>query len=193
VLFTYVGRLVPIKRIDLMLRGAARARRRGVSVRLAVVGDGVLRQQLERLADELGGYVRFLGYRSDLPEIAAGTDAAVLTSDSEGTPVWLIEAAAAARPAVATAVGGVPEVVTDDSGVLVSQGDEIAVSDAIARLSADPTLRRTMGDRARAYVVDRYSSSRMLAEVDVLYQNLLRQQGHRHGPLTKSASHRPSA
>jgi glycosyltransferase involved in cell wall biosynthesis len=74
-----------------------------------VVGDGEQRPALERLSRELGieGSVDFLGYRRDLPAIAAAADYCAVSSDKEGTPVSLIEGAAAARPAVATAVGGV--------------------------------------------------------------------------------------
>jgi glycosyltransferase involved in cell wall biosynthesis len=174
-LLTYVGRLVAIKRLDLMLRAVARARRAGTPVCLAVVGDGVLRPDLERLVQDLGldGHVRFLGYRSDLDAITAGADAAILTSDNEGTPVSLIEAAASSLPAVATAVGGVPEVVTEGSGLLVPPNDEVAIADAITRLGTDEKLRRAMGRRARRHVIDRFSARRLIDDVDALYRSLL--------------------
>ncbi|MEA2466082.1 MAG: hypothetical protein QOJ57_208, partial [Thermoleophilaceae bacterium] len=86
ILATFVGRLVPIKRVDVMLRAVARARELGAPLKLAVVGDGDLRGELEALAAGLGiaGDVRFVGYRSDLAAIVAGTDVGLLTSDNEG-------------------------------------------------------------------------------------------------------------
>jgi glycosyltransferase involved in cell wall biosynthesis len=175
VLFTFTGRLVPIKRADLMLRSLALARAEGAPARVAVVGDGLMRPELEELAASLGctEAVDFLGYRRDLPRIAAGSDAALLTSDNEGTPVALIEAAAAGRTAVATAAGGVPDIVADGSGLLAPPGDERAVASLIARVAADPDLRRQMGLRARRHVVDRFTAERLLSEIDLLYSQLL--------------------
>jgi glycosyltransferase involved in cell wall biosynthesis len=175
VLLTFVGRLVAIKRVELLLRALARAREGGSPVRLAVVGDGPLRSGLERLAHEVGvaEVTRFMGYRSDMASVAAASDLAVLTSANEGTPVSLIEAAAAGRPAVATAVGGVPDVVTDGTGILVQDGDVEALASAIARLAADPQLRWSMGRRAREHVAERFSADRLVRDVDRLYQELL--------------------
>jgi glycosyltransferase involved in cell wall biosynthesis len=175
VLFTFTGRLVPIKRPDVMLRSLAIARAGGAPVRVAVVGDGLLRPELEELAASLGcaDAVDFLGYRRDLPRIAAGSDAALLTSDNEGTPVALIEAAAAARAAVATAAGGVPDIVVEGSGLLAPPGDEAALAAQIARLAADPDGRRQMGLRARRHVAGRFAAGRLLDDVDRLYSDLL--------------------
>jgi glycosyltransferase involved in cell wall biosynthesis len=175
VLFTYTGRLVPIKRPELMLRALARAREDGAPARVAVVGDGLLRPQLEELARSLGcaGAVDFLGYRRDLPRIAAGSDAALLTSDNEGTPVALIEAAAAGRPAVATAVGGVPDIVVEGAGLLAPAGDESALAAAIARVAAASELRREMGACARQHVAERFTVARLLDDVELLYSRLL--------------------
>jgi glycosyltransferase involved in cell wall biosynthesis len=147
----------------------------GARVRLAVVGDGELRSELEALAArlEIHDRVHFLGYRRDLRRIAAGADVAVLTSDNEGTPVSLIESAAAGLPAVATAVGGVPDVVTPDVGVVVPPRDPEAFARAVVRLAGDPEVRRRMGERARPAAVRRYSDRRLLADVLGVYNELL--------------------
>ncbi|HXR30675.1 MAG TPA: glycosyltransferase [Solirubrobacterales bacterium] len=175
VLFTYTGRLVPIKRPELMLRSLALARQSGAPARVAVVGDGLLRPQLESLAQSLGcaGAVDFLGYRRDLPRIAAASDAALLTSDNEGTPVALIEAAAAGRPAVATEVGGVPDIVVEGAGLLTPPGDEAAIAARIAQIASEPELRRGMGARARQHVAERFTVARLLDDLDLLYSRLL--------------------
>jgi glycosyltransferase involved in cell wall biosynthesis len=175
VLFTYTGRLVPIKRPELMLRSLARARERGAAARVAVVGDGVLRSQLESLADRLGcaGAVDFLGYRRDLPRIAAGSDAALLTSDNEGTPVALIEAAAAGRPSVATDVGGVRDIVVEGAGLLAPPDDDSAIAERMVQIAGEPELRRRMGSRAREHVAEKFTVARLLDDVDLLYSRLL--------------------
>ena len=175
VLFTYTGRLVPIKRPDVMLRAVSIARERGARVKVAVVGDGLLRPSLEDLARELGcaDAVHFLGYRRDLTRIAAGSDAALLTSDNEGTPVALIEAAAAGRPAASTRVGGVPDIVIEGAGLLAPAGDPTAIAAQIARLSGDATIRRRMGACAREHVGRHFTEARLLRDIDALYSRLL--------------------
>jgi glycosyltransferase involved in cell wall biosynthesis len=171
VLLTFVGRLVPIKRVDLALRALAHARERGAPVRLAIVGDGDQRPALESLARDLrvDEVTAFLGYREDMVGVTAGSDLALLTSANEGTPVSLIEAAAAGRPAVATAVGGVGDVVTPETGVLVPAGDTAALGAAIARLAGDPELRAGMGEAGREHVRGRFSAGRLLDDMDALY------------------------
>ena len=175
VLALFVGRLVPIKRVDVLLRAFAIARDSGAArLRLAIVGDGELRQELEKLAADLGvaSEVTFLGYRRDLPELAAAADLAVLSSDNEGTPVSLIETGAAARPAVATDVGGVRAVVTETSGRLAPAGDSQALGQALAELAADAELRGQMGAAARAHVTSRFSIERLLGDLSALYEEL---------------------
>ncbi len=172
VLLTTVGRLVPIKRLDILL--AAFAQLPG-PLRLAIVGDGELRAKLEAEVKRLGisDRVAFLGFRTDLDAVQAATDIAVLSSDNEGTPVALIEAAAAGTPAVATRVGGVADVVTPDTGRLVPAGDSAAMAAAIAELAADAGLRARLGAAAREHVTARFSAERLLADIDALYQKEL--------------------
>jgi glycosyltransferase involved in cell wall biosynthesis len=185
VLVFYVGRVVPIKRLDVLLRAVAVARSagsdRGVPVHLALAGDGEIRGELEELARSLGigGAVSFLGYRRDLPELAAAADIAAISSDNEGTPVSLIEAGAASLPAVATDVGGVSEVVLEgETGLLSPAGDHDALGASVVRLAADAELRGRMGTRAREHVLQRYSIDRLLADIDALYEELLTRRGN---------------
>jgi glycosyltransferase involved in cell wall biosynthesis len=175
VLAVFVGRLVPIKRVDLLLDAVARARALGASLRLAVVGDGELRGELQRQASELGldGVVHFLGFRKDLPTISSAADIAVLTSDNEGTPVALIEQAAAGRPAVATAVGGVGEIVIPSTGMLVPAGDVEAFARALVQLADDNERRDRMGLAAREHVRERFAAERLIADIESLYGELL--------------------
>jgi glycosyltransferase involved in cell wall biosynthesis len=175
----YAGRLVPIKRVDLLVRALARARRTGAPVRLVILGDGELRPELEGLACSLGvdQHVTFLGYRHDVAAYLAASDIAVLSSANEGTPVALIEAAAAARPLVGTRVGGVADVVAPGTGRLVEAGDEEALAAALAELAINPTLRLALGVRAREHVRRRYAADRLMDDMDRLYRELLDARG----------------
>jgi glycosyltransferase involved in cell wall biosynthesis len=179
VVATFVGRVAPIKRVDVLLRAFAHARQLGAPVRLAIVGDGEPRAELEALAASLGcaGAVHFTGYRRDLASIVGGTDIAVLSSDNEGTPVSLIEAAAGARPMVATRAGGVPDVVVDGTGLLADRGDHEGLAVALHELAGDPVRRRTMGARAREHAAGRYRWERLVERMEDLYEGLLRGRG----------------
>jgi glycosyltransferase involved in cell wall biosynthesis len=170
-----VARLVPIKGVDVFLRSAQLIHRARADARFVVIGDGELRARLAELAAELGiaAQVSFLGWRADLPSVYPDLDIVVLTSHNEGTPVALIEAAAAARPIVATEVGGVADVVADGCGLLVADGDADAVARTVVGLLDDRGLSRTLGAAARERVYPRYDSSTLVRNVDAMYRSLL--------------------
>ena len=173
-LAVFVGRLVPIKRLEVLLTALELARRGEPRLRLAIVGDGEIRPALEGQAESIGvaDSVRFLGYRRELASVFAASDLAVLCSDNEGTPVSLIESAAAGLPAVATDVGGVAEAVGPESGVLVPPGDIGAFAAALSRLAADRELRARLGAAGRRLAVERFGAARLLSDTEALYEEL---------------------
>lgn len=174
---TTVGRLTAIKNHELFLDAAALLLRRTPGALFLIVGDGERRAQLEQYAAAAGlvGHVRFLGWRRDLDAVYGATDIFVLTSRNEGTPVALIEAMAAGVPGVSTAVGGVLDVITgNDVGRAVDSENADAIAAAIQTLSASPEIRRTIGLRARASVLSRYSLERLVHDIVSLYDRLLR-------------------
>lgn len=177
-LFVYVGRIAPIKRLDVLLKSLALAREEGDQIQLAIVGDGEQREDLQGLARGLGieSSVHFLGYRTDLDRVMAAADAVVLSSDNEGTPVSLIEAAASGRPVVATDVGGVRDVVTDKTGIVVAPDDPKALAGGMVTLARDLDMRRDLGGHARAHSVSHYSAGRLIRDIDSLYSELLGKQ-----------------
>jgi glycosyltransferase involved in cell wall biosynthesis len=171
---TTVGRLTAIKNHEVLIDAAERVAAACPDVLLLIVGDGELRGDLQRRAARLGDHVRFLGWRRDLATVYGASDVFVLTSRNEGTPVALIEAMASALPTVSTEVGGVADVVTDETmGLLVPAGDASALVAAVVKLLKSPDLRREMGARARASVAARYDIGRLLADIDALYSDLL--------------------
>jgi len=167
----FVGRLVAVKEPHVALDAWRLVRREIPTATLVVVGDGDLAPALRARRDE--GVV-FLGWRRDLATILADVDLALLTSRNEGTPVALVEAAAAGVPAVATRVGGVPSVVEDGAtGVLVAPGDVAAIASAVVSLLRDPGRRRAMGAAARKRAASRFSDARLLADLRALYADVV--------------------
>ncbi|MGZ4413778.1 MAG: glycosyltransferase [Gaiellaceae bacterium] len=172
----WLGRMTEIKRADDLIRAFAQARRHGMDGDLVLVGDGPLRPMLTDLARSLGvlGSCHFTGYRSDVADVYAALDVFSLTSANEGTPATIIEAQAARLPVVATAVGGVSDIVRDgESGLLVAAGDVEAIADGLVQLSSDANLRAQFGEAGRAFVLPRYAVPRLIDDVDRLYRTLL--------------------
>jgi glycosyltransferase involved in cell wall biosynthesis len=172
----WVGRMTAVKDAGAVLEIVSAVRRLGVDAVLCMVGDGPDREQLEQLAHELG-IVRsclFVGYQTDVAGLYRLFDAFLLPSVNEGTPVSAIEALAAATPVVANRVGGVPDVVRDGvDGFLVTRGDVEGAAERLARLAADPALRKRLGESGRKRVLERYSIARLVDDVDRLYRALL--------------------
>ncbi|HZR91626.1 MAG TPA: glycosyltransferase family 4 protein [Gaiellaceae bacterium] len=178
----WIGRMTAVKRTDDVLAALRRLRELGVDACLCLVGDGPEREAIEQRAYELGvvRHTYFLGYQEDVAPFYAAFDALILPSANEGTPVSAIEALAGRRPVVATRVGGVPDVVRDEvDGFLVEPGDVDAMAERLARLAADPQLRRRMGEAGRERVLQRYAVERLLDDVDRLYRSLLAANGIR--------------
>lgn len=173
-LIAAVGRLVSIKKHDDLLLALARL----PGVHLAFLGDGEERPALSTLAQELSirERVHFVGWINDMPSALHDVDAVVLASLNEGTPAALIEAHAAAKPVVATDVGGVKSVVTDGrTGFLVGPRDPSALAARLKLLLADPSLRTRMGREGRNSVMSRYSKGRLLNDIAALYNHLIKE------------------
>ena len=174
VLFGAVGRLVPIKNTELLLRSFARmSREHRIDARLIIFGDGELRNRLESLARELSisDQVLFLGSLLDRARIFCDLDVTCLSSHNEGSPLCLIESIAAGVPVVATRVGGVADVASSPlDGELVEPGNEEAYAAALAR-AARPT-RRIPQERSTA-CRDYYSVHRLVSNMESIYSELL--------------------
>jgi glycosyltransferase involved in cell wall biosynthesis len=176
----WVGRMTGVKDTTRALEIVRTTRERGVEAVLCLVGDGPDREQLEQVAFDLGiaRACFFVGYQEDVAGYYRLFDAFLLPSVTEGTPVSAIESLASGTPVVANRVGGVPDVVRDGvDGFLVEPGDVEGAAERLEALARDPALRASMGDAGRARVVDRYSVSRLVDDVDRLYRSLLEAKG----------------
>jgi glycosyltransferase involved in cell wall biosynthesis len=170
-----IGRLVPIKGLDVFLDAAARvADRSPRDLGFVIAGDGPLRQQLEAHRDRLGLGERctFLGEISDIRGFYADCDLVVMSSRNEGAPIVLLEAMAAGKPVVATRVGGVPDMVEDGvSALLVPSDDSEALSAAIQQLVDDDGKRDRIAQAAWQRA-DRFSLAEFCSGTDRLYREL---------------------
>lgn len=181
-----VGRLLPVKGHDVLLRAFAEVRTRVPQARLVIVGDGTLRAELHVMVKELGlgEAVEFVG---DID--AAGVRAQLgrsrvfaLPSRSEGLPLALLEAMAAGVPAVASRVGGIPEVLLPGTGLMVPPEDHAALAEALAALLLDPQLAADLGERGRERA-SHFSAAVADAAYEVLFLHLLRRGPRGREPL----------
>lgn len=163
------------KRLDLWLRAARSILDTVPTAHFVLVGDGPLRPELEALADSLGlrPHVRFAGLREEVAEHLHLFDVFLASSQYEGLPLALLEAMAAGRAVVATAVGGVPEVVRREEGVLVPFGDPQHLATATIGLLESAAERRRLGAAARRRVEADFSVDRMARELAALYREVL--------------------
>ena len=169
------GRLSVEKGFDVFVDAAAAAAAKHPEVGWILFGEGPLRPQLMQQIAERNLERQFVlaGFRSDLGRLLPQADLLVLSSYTEGMPVIVLEALAAGVPVVATAVGGVPEVIQDgEQGYLVSSGDDQALAVAIGRLVADATLRRRLGEAGRQRISDRYSCRLQAVKYQQLFDRL---------------------
>ena len=167
------ARLWPQKQLDLLVRAAARLSERGRSFELLIIGDGPLRAELEQLSDSLGmlDHTHYLPDPGGPTQALAMIDVFVLSSAQEAFPLTPMEAMAAGRPVVATAVGAIPQIVEDGrTGFIVPAGDEPALAEALDRLLADSQLRAAMGEAARATAAERFDVSLMAERMDAVYR-----------------------
>ncbi len=171
------ARLVPIKAHALLFDALDRVPAATRPLEVHLLGDGPLRDALEARAGRLGeGIVaRFHGFRDDLPDVLPGADAVVLSSRNEGLPLALLEAMAAEAPVVATAVGGVPDLVeSGETGLLSTPGDPSSLAFALARVLTDLPLARRLAAAGRARVLERHGLDRVVEEHRALYDRLAR-------------------
>jgi glycosyltransferase involved in cell wall biosynthesis len=159
-----------------LLEAAAEVKRRGHRIRYLIAGDGPLRRQLEELVRTLNlqDEVRLCGFVADTPAFLSQIDIFILPSLYEGLGVAVLEAMAAGKPVIASAVGGLPELVVDAvTGILVAPKDVAGFAGAIARLAGDRSLAREMGRNGAARARAEFSLEAMAAKNEAFYYQLI--------------------
>lgn len=182
-----VARLSREKGVEVFIDAAARVHARRPEARFVVVGEGPDRSELELRIAGLGldGVVSLPGFHEDVWSPLAAADVFCLSSHSEGMPSALLEAMAASKPIVATAVGGVPEAIVEGvSGRLVRPGDAAGLADALVGLIAHRADAIRMGQAARRAVDERFHARKVVARYGQLYQKLL---GERRWHIERTA------
>ena len=178
-----VGVLRVEKRHDVAARAVGMLLSEFPQARLLIVGDGPMREEVERAVVPLGDRAIMAGYREDVLEVLDASDALVHTSRTDAFPTALIEAMAARVPVVATAVDGVPEIVRDsETGILLSPPpDADAVAEALGTLLRDAELRSRMGTAGRERFEREFTVDRWLDRIVPIYREAL---GQMAGPAT---------
>jgi glycosyltransferase involved in cell wall biosynthesis len=171
-----VAALVPHKGQKHLVAAAAKVHREEPDARVVIVGEGELREPLERQIKDLGleRHVYLAGFRSDALGLMKSFDLFAMSSITEGLGSAMLEAMACRRAIVATRAGGIPEVVVDgQTGLLVPPHDDGALAAAIVRLLREPGLREALGEAGRQRVDDEFSAERMVAKTLEVYERFL--------------------
>jgi glycosyltransferase involved in cell wall biosynthesis len=177
VLIAAIAVLRAQKRLDVLIDAAPSILAQAPEARIAIIGDGPLRDELHARAAGLGladePRFAFLPFRGPSARHLAATDVFVLPSSWEGLPIGLLEAMACGVPAVATDVGGTGEALSPDTGVLVPPADPPALAQALVALASDEPRRAAMGRAAQARHDERFAVERMVAATAAAYDELV--------------------
>jgi glycosyltransferase involved in cell wall biosynthesis len=167
-----LGSLTPVKNQALLMRACHRLIEQGINLRLEIAGEGSEKSALEQLIRDLGvsEKIQLIGGVIDTPSFLQNLDIFALPSDSEAHPNALSEAMACGLPCIASAVGGIPEILDQgQAGLIFEPADEIGLAEGLLRLINDPVLRKSLGTIARNQSCERYSMDIMLKNYRELY------------------------
>lgn len=167
---TFVGRLTQIKRPDRLLDVAAACVARDLDLHFLVAGEGELFESSKARAERENLPITFLGWRNDIDRIFAASDMAILTSDNEGIPLTLIQAAFAGIPIVATQVGSIADIVVDGETGFLTAPQAGAMASALSALVTDEDLRFELGSLGKAHAHRYFSLEKSLADHSTLYE-----------------------
>ena len=184
---TMVSALRPEKGHDVALRTFGSLQPRFPELRLLVVGDGPRRSEIERLAAPFGPSVVMAGYQADVASILGATDVLLQPSYVDAFPTTLLQAMQASVPVVATAVGGIPEILSPGAGVLIpppSEPDRVAAG--LVPLLQDPALRRQVGKGGMQHFRQRFSEQSWMTGTRAVYEQVLESHSPRL-PLARRA------
>ncbi len=170
-----IGRLEVDKGHEYLLRVIPYLKKDKYNIKLLLVGDGSLRKYLEDLVNDLGisKQVNFLGYVEDIKPLIAISDVFVLPSINEALSIALLEAMCMNKPCIASEVGGIPEVINESCGILVSPKDTTGLKDAVIKLYDNIELVHSMGNTGRQIVITNFNILKMTTQVEDIYLDLV--------------------
>jgi L-malate glycosyltransferase len=174
-----VGRLSPVKGYEYLISGFKIIHTQFPNTKLVFVGDGQLMRDLKTQASslQLEDSIHFLGDRSDVPSILAASDIYINSSVIEGMPLAVMEAMAVGLPIIATDVGDMPEMVTDDCGIIIPAKNPERVASAAIELLTHPEKLEVMGRHARELAERNFSGSAWLDKLLSLYDEAIQKKG----------------
>ena len=172
IIFISVGRLIPCKNHNLLIRSFARLEKSYPNVELWLIGDGNLREELKATAKKLGVIkkVIFHGIVNNIPDMLSQADVFVMSSDTEACPISMLEAMASGLPIISTKVGGIPELV-ENNGLLVEVQNEKAMFEFMYAMCINPKQRQQMGD-ALSLRANKFDKSRVVRLYECLYEDI---------------------
>jgi glycosyltransferase involved in cell wall biosynthesis len=185
-----VARLDLQKGFEYLLRAVATLRSSFAGLRLMIVGEGPDRTAIEQMVrrHNLGDVVIMAGQQTDMRAVYAEIDIFVLPSLNEGLPMTLLEAMAAGKPIVATRVGAIGTVITDqETGLLIAPADEAGLTDALRRLLTDAELRLRLGRNAREHVQQNFTAAAMVQKYRAVYEEVLMRRSVCHARVAISS------
>jgi len=188
IILSYTGRLRPEKGHQYLLEAIFEIKDQYTNIVLLLIGDGVLRSDLEALTRQLNieNKVRFLGDRKDIPELLSATDIYVHPSVVEGFGISIIEAMAAGLPVIATNVGGIPEIITNgENGILVPPENPQALAEAISDLIEHPDKRKALAENGKQRVVTNFTDEIMVKKYMEVYRNIINQKNSVRGKINQ--------
>ncbi len=171
----FLGSLAPEKRLDRFFRTAKKASEAHDNLHVWVIGEGPERERAERFAEEanMSGRTRFLGLREDIARLLRASDLLLLTSDTEGIPGVILEAAFVGVPSVATNVGGVSECIRHGvTGLLAAVDDEDALARSVCELAGNASRRQELGEKAAAWIAEDFTIGSVAQRYLELYEKV---------------------
>lgn len=171
IVITYLGRITRIKRPDRFSEVVINLVKSDKNILFLIVGSGDLESDLKTSLSSVAENVKFLGWRTDIENILGATDILLLTSDNEGTPISIIQAALAGVPTVSTNVGSIKEIITNGENGFLTSSDPNDISRSLQILIRDQELRNKFGLSVKQVVTNKFSVSSFLKNYQNLYLN----------------------
>ncbi len=172
----HVSNFRPVKRVSDLVTAFAQIADDIPDVELLLLGDGPTRPDVDRLIRkyELNTRIHCPGFKRDVYRYFQCASAFALSSELEGAPLSLLEAMSCGLPVVATAVGGIPEIITDnENGLLVPLGDIDALADKLYAILTDGTLAHRLGKQARHTILERHTAEKVVPQYEKIYQRVI--------------------